>query len=91
MKQIYHSNATTNIRLCSEINKSNLPNNILAEKYEVSKDTICKWENRENFKDKNSKPFIPKTNGIVEKANDESSLKSKYLPICSFRTGFIDL
>ena len=58
MKQVYHSNATTNIRLRSEINKSNLPNNILAEKYGVSKNTICKWKNRKNFKDKSSKPFI---------------------------------
>jgi len=44
--------------LSSEINKSNLPNYILAEKYGVSKNTICKWENKENIKDKSSIPFI---------------------------------
>jgi len=56
MKQVYHSNATTNIRLRSEINKSNLPNNILAEKYGVSKNTICKWKNRDSLVDKSSRP-----------------------------------
>ncbi len=42
MKQIYHSSATINIHLRSEINKNNLPNNILAEKHRVSKNTIYK-------------------------------------------------
>ena len=45
MKQVYHSNATTNIRLRLEINKSKGPNNVLAEKFGVSENTILKWEN----------------------------------------------
>ncbi len=103
MKQIYHSNATTNVRLRTVINKSNLPNNILSAKYDISHKTICKWKKRTEFTDKSSrphqikykkgeyckksikldvfckknnidhrctKPFTPKTNGMVEKAND---------------------
>ena len=42
MKQVYHSNATTNIRLRNEINKSNLTNKELSEKYNVSGNTIKK-------------------------------------------------
>lgn len=56
MKQEYHSNATTNVRLRSEINKSKLSNTALSSKYGVSKKTICKWKNRTNFEDKSSKP-----------------------------------
>lgn len=57
MKQVYHSNATTNIRLRSEINKSKKSNNILAEEYGVSENTIKKWKNRNNFEDKSSRPL----------------------------------
>ncbi len=56
MKQVYHSNATTNIRLRSEINKSNEPNIFLAKKFGVSENTISKWKNRERFEDKSSRP-----------------------------------
>jgi len=56
MKQVYHSNATTNIRLRNEINKSNLTNTELSEKYNVSKNTVKKWKARKVFTDKSSKP-----------------------------------
>jgi len=56
MKQYYHSNATTNIRLRSEINKSKASISALAIKYGVSEPTIAKWKNRENFEDKSSRP-----------------------------------
>jgi transposase-like protein len=56
MKQVYHSNATTNIRLRNEINKSNLTNKELSEKYNVSINTIKKWKTRNIFTDKSSKP-----------------------------------
>jgi len=56
MKQVYHSNATTNIRLRSEIRKSNLSNQALSLKYGVSGNTISKWKNRDAFLDKSSKP-----------------------------------
>ena len=56
MKQVYHSNATTNIRLRREINKSNETNNVLALKYGVSEKTVKKWKGRKNFEDKSSRP-----------------------------------
>ncbi len=39
-----------------EINKSNQPNNILADKFNVSENTINKWKNRNSFEDKSSRP-----------------------------------
>lgn len=56
MKQAYHSNATTNLHLRTEINKSNLSNCILAEKYNTSINTIGKWKNRDSLVDKSSRP-----------------------------------
>jgi len=53
MKQIYHSNATTNVRLRTDINKSKLSYDALSLKYGVSKNTIIKWQNREVFEDNN--------------------------------------
>ena len=56
MKQFYHTNATTNVRLRTEINKSRLTYDALSEKYGVSKNTILKWKGRTDFKDKSSRP-----------------------------------
>lgn len=56
MKQTYHSNSTTNVRLRLEINKSNLSYCALSSKYGVSENTIGKWKNRETFQDRSSRP-----------------------------------
>jgi transposase-like protein len=56
MKQTYHSNSTTNVRLRSEINKSILSYEALSLRYGVSENTVGKWKNRVNFKDKSSRP-----------------------------------
>lgn len=56
MKQTYHSNATTNVHYRSQISKSNLPAKTLAKHYNVSINTIDKWKNRTDFKDKSSRP-----------------------------------
>ncbi len=56
MKQTYHSNSTTNVRLRSEINNSNLPYSVLAAQYGVSENTVGKWKNRIEFEDKSSRP-----------------------------------
>lgn len=56
MKQVYHSNAVTNVRLRSEINNSKLSNKELTLKYNVSDKTINKWKNRDSFQDKTSRP-----------------------------------
>ncbi len=56
MKQTYHSNATTNVRLRKEISKSKATNLELSEKIGVSENTISKWKNREIFEDRSSRP-----------------------------------
>jgi len=56
MKQIYHANATTNVRLRNAINQSNLTNLQLSEQYGVSQNTVSKWKNRGKFEDKSSRP-----------------------------------
>ncbi len=56
MKQTYHSNATTNVRLREEISKSKATNLELSEKIGVSENTISKWKNREIFEDRSSRP-----------------------------------
>jgi uncharacterized protein YjcR len=56
MKQEYHANAKTNIPMRLEINKSNLINWQIANKLGISKPTVRKWKNRENFEDKSSGP-----------------------------------
>ena len=56
MKQVYHSNATTNIRLRSEINKSISSKKEIGLKYGVSIPTVNKWRNRTAFEDNSSRP-----------------------------------
>jgi len=60
MKQVYHSNATTNVRLRSEINNSTASNSALSLKYNVSEKTVIKWKSRDNFEDKSSRPHTIK-------------------------------
>jgi transposase-like protein len=60
MKQVYHSNATTNVRLRNEINKSKLSNSSLSLKYGVSEKTIGKWKKRKGFEDRTSRPHAIK-------------------------------
>ena len=56
MPQTYHANATTNIHIRREINKSNLPNHVLAERHKVSVNTIIKWKKRDSMEDASSRP-----------------------------------
>jgi hypothetical protein len=56
MKQVYHYNATTNVRLRCEINNSTSSNSLLSLKHNVSEKTVVKWKNRNNFEDKSSLP-----------------------------------
>ena len=55
MKQIYHSNVTTNVRLRTEINNSTWSNSLLSLKHNVSEKTVIKWKNRTTLKDKSSR------------------------------------
>lgn len=56
MKQTYHSNSTTNLRLRTEINNSSMSYQVLSSKYGVSQNTIWKWKSRTEFNDKSSRP-----------------------------------
>ena len=56
MKQVYHSNATTNVRMRTEISNSNETNLELSKKLGVSLNTIRKWKGRDDFEDKSSRP-----------------------------------
>ncbi|MDA3779957.1 MAG: helix-turn-helix transcriptional regulator [Bacteroidales bacterium] len=55
MAQLYHQNVETNVHIRSEIQKSNLTNFDLSDKYNVSKNTISKWKNRESIEDRSSR------------------------------------
>jgi transposase InsO family protein len=56
MQQSYHRNAKTNSHLRKSIQESGLSNNILADTYRVSQQTISKWRNRTTTEDKSSRP-----------------------------------
>jgi transposase InsO family protein len=56
MKQENHSNARTNIHVRSLINKSKSTNLELSERFEISPNTVSKWNNRDVFTDKSSRP-----------------------------------
>ena len=56
MKQVYHSNASTNVRMRIEISNSNETNMELSKKLGISLNTIRKWKGRDDFEDKSSKP-----------------------------------
>lgn len=56
MSQEYHSNATTNVHIRTQICNSDLSNNILAQKYNISLKTVRKWKNRHEQTDKSSRP-----------------------------------
>jgi len=82
MKQEYHSNASTNLHIRLEIIKSNLTNFELANKYNISEPTVSKWKNRENFKDKSSRPHkIHYSLNDLQKALIISIRQSTWLPL----------
>ena len=55
--QNYHSNATTNINIRTQIQNNFEKNSNLANRFNVSKQTISKWKNRDFVEDKSSKPL----------------------------------
>lgn len=56
MKQANHSNAKTNVHLRKLICNSKLTNKELSNQFNVSQNTISKWNNRSVFEDKSSRP-----------------------------------
>lgn len=82
MKQEYHSNATTNVHIRLDINKSNLTNLELANKFGISEPTISKWKNRDKFEDKSSRPHtIHYALSDFEKTLVSSIRQSTWLPL----------
>ena len=57
MQQVYHSNATTNLNIRSQIQNNLDSNSVLANRFKVSEQTISKWKNRDFTKDASSKPL----------------------------------
>ena len=54
MSQVYHSNARTNQHVRGIIQKSDLTNVELAQKYDVNVKTVTKHRNRDFLEDKSS-------------------------------------
>lgn len=82
MRQVYHSNATTNVHIRCEIKKSNLPINQLIEKYNVSENTIRKWKNRDDVHDRSSRPYtIYYSLSEIEQEIIKSVRKSTWMPL----------
>lgn|SRR5208282_1840971 len=82
MKQEYHSNATTNIHIRLDINRSDFTNLMLANKFGISEPTVSKWKNRENFEDKSSRPHtIHYALNDFEKTLISSIRRSTWLPL----------
>jgi predicted transcriptional regulator len=61
MSQVYHSNAKTNQHVREIIQKSNLTNVELAQKYNINVKTVAKHKNRDFTQDKSSRPHNIKT------------------------------
>lgn len=56
MQQIYHFNATTNINIRTQIQTNSVTNSESASRFNVSKQTISKWKNRDFVEDVSCAP-----------------------------------
>jgi transposase len=57
MQQIYHANATTNVNIRTQLqNNFSSSNEELSQRFNVSKQTVSKWKNRDFQTDVSSKP-----------------------------------
>lgn len=82
MKQAYHSNATTNVHIRCELQKSNLPMKGLAAQYKVSENTVLKWKDREELHDRSSRPHtIYYSLSDMEQEVVKSVRRSTWLPL----------
>ena len=80
--QGYHFNATTNVHIRCELQKSNLPMNIPADQYQISKNTVFKWKNRNGQDDRSSRPHtIHYSLSALEKEIINSARRSSWLPL----------
>ena len=82
MKQVYHSNATTNVHIRFAIQTSNLSMNHLAEKYNVSENTVIKWKDRDELYDRSSRPHtINYSLTDIEQEVIKAVRRSTWLPL----------
>ena len=83
MQQIYHLNAKTNIHIRTQIqNNFTISNEILANQFSISKQTVSKWKNRNFTTDASSKPSkIEYALTEIETALAVSIRKSSWLPL----------
>ena len=56
MPYTYHSNATTTVKIRKEIKESKESISETARSFNISRNTVMKWKNRETFEDKSSRP-----------------------------------
>lgn len=77
-----HKLARTTPAIREEIRRSNLPVKELAEKYNITKDTVRKWKNRDTVEDKSHRPHNLKTTlSQTEEAIVVELRKSLLLPL----------
>jgi transposase-like protein len=83
MSQIYHSNATTNINIRSELqNNFSFSNEKLAERFNISQQTVSKWKNRDFVQDASCNPIhIKYALNDLEKAVIISLRKSSWISL----------
>jgi transposase-like protein len=82
MKQTYHSNAVTNVHIRGQFNLSNLTSSELAQRFNISINTVRKWKGRENLFDKSSRPNrIRHSLDYIEKQIVVSVRKTTWLPL----------
>lgn len=82
MKQVYHSNAVTNLHIRNEIRNSNLTNLKLAGMYNTSIATVSKWKNRSKLNDASSTPNnIKYALSNIEQTLITSIRKTTWLPL----------
>lgn len=82
MPQVYHSNANTNLNIRNQIQNNSASNSELASRFQISRQTVSKWKNRDCTKDASSKPLnIEYALSELEKAIVISLRKSSWMPI----------
>lgn len=64
----YHSNATTNLHIRRKIKNSSETIEKLASRYNINKNTVLKWKNRENLEDRNCIPL--KINTVLSELDE---------------------
>lgn len=82
MQQIYHSNASTNVYIRTQIQNNSSSNSLLATQFGVSQQTVSKWKNRDFVQDASCKPLnIVYSLTDIEKALTISLRKSSWISI----------